>query len=251
MKVLIVEDETIAYEYLSELIVKVDPDTRIVAVTESISQTVKWLQNNPAPDLIFMDIHLSDGSAFSVFDLVTVETPIIFTTAYDEYAISAFKVNSINYLLKPVEEKDLRRAIEKFRRLTTSEKSEYIEQQARTALPGGYYRKLLVAHRDNLIPVSVKDIAYFYTSDHQTSLCTAEGKKFPYNKTLDSTSQHLDPGLFFRANKQFIVSREHVKNITIWFDRRLLITLSVETPERIYISKNKAAEFKEWLMAGG
>jgi DNA-binding LytR/AlgR family response regulator len=250
MRVLIVEDETIAFEYLSKLVARVDPFIEIAGATESISQTVKWLRSNPLPDLIFMDIHLSDGSAFSIFDLVTVETPIIFTTAYDEYAISAFKVNSVDYLLKPVEEPDLHKAIEKFRKLTSPERSEYLVQQSKTTPAGGYYKKLLISFNDQLIPISIQDIVYFYTSDHQTSITLPDGKKLPYNKTLDSIMQNLDPGLFFRANKQFVVSREHVKNITVWFDRRLLITLDAETPERVYISKNKATEFKEWLMGG-
>ncbi|MDR2011322.1 MAG: LytTR family DNA-binding domain-containing protein [Bacteroidales bacterium] len=250
MKVLIVEDETIAYEYLSKLINKIYADIEIVAVTESISQTVKWLKSNQVPDLIFMDIHLSDGSAFSIFDDITIETPIIFTTAYDEYAINAFKVNSIDYLLKPVQESDLRKAIEKFRKLTSSEIRQYILHQTESNLNGNYYRKLLVSYRDNLIPISINDIVYFYTSEHQTSICLGNGKKYLYNKTLDSIIQNLDPEIFFRANKQFIVSKDHVKNITIWFDRRLLISLDLETPERIYISKNKAAEFKEWMVSG-
>ncbi len=250
MKVLIVEDETIAYEYLTELIGRVDPEIEIVAVTESISQTTKWLNTHPAPDLIFMDIHLSDGSAFSIFDLITVETPVIFTTAYDEYAINAFKVNSIDYLLKPVEEGDLRKAIGKFCRLTSPERVRYLEQQAQTNYSGNYFRKLLVAHRDNLVPVDVEQIVYFYTSDHQTSICLTDGRQFTYNKTLDSIIQNLDPAMFFRANKQFIVSKEHVTHITIWFDRRLLITLRTDTPERIYVSKNRSTEFKEWMMGG-
>ncbi len=250
MRILIVEDETIAYEYLSKLILKIDSDIEIVAVTEGISQTVKWLQFNPSPDLIFMDIHLSDGSAFSIFDMITVETPIIFTTAYDEYAIDAFKVNSVDYLLKPVQENDLRKAIEKFRKLTSSEIKQYIIQQSETNFSGSYYKRLLVSYRDSLIPIPVKDIVYFYTSEHQTNICLSDGKKYLYNKTLDSIVQNLDPELFFRVNKQFIVSINHIKNITIWFDRRLLVILDVETPERIYVSKNKAAEFKEWIMSG-
>lgn len=250
MKVLIVEDETIAYEYLSKLLKKVDYRIDIVAATESISQTVKYLQSNPSPDLILMDIHLSDGLAFSIFDLITIETPIIFTTAFDEYAINAFKVNSIDYLLKPVQEEELRKAIEKFRKLTFAEIKQYVIQQSQSDFNGNYYKRLLVSYRDNLIPVAVDDIVFFYTSEHQTSICLNDGKKYTYNKTLDSIIQNLDPELFFRANKQFVVSVNHVKNITIWFDRRLLITLTTETPEGIYVSKNKAAEFKEWLVNG-
>lgn len=251
MRALIVEDETIAYEYLSKLIRKIDAEIEIVAVAESISQTVKWLQSNPPPDLIFMDIHLSDGSAFSIFDVVVVETPIIFTTAYDEYAIHAFKVNSIDYLLKPIQENDLQRAIEKFRKQTSSERNQYVARQAEAPFSGNYHKRLLVAYRDQLIPLPVEEIAYFYTTEHQTSICLGNGKKYIYNKTLDSIAQRLNPALFFRANKQFVVSLNHVENITIWFDRRLLVTLNVEAPERIYVSKNKAAEFKDWMMNSG
>ncbi|MDR2979845.1 MAG: LytTR family DNA-binding domain-containing protein [Bacteroidales bacterium] len=251
MKVLIVEDETIASEFLSKLLKNIACDMEILGVTESISQTVKWLQTHSSPDLILMDIHLSDGSAFSIFDLITVETPIIFTTAYDEYAIHAFKVNSIDYLLKPVQEDELRKAIDKFHKLTSSEIAQYVFRQAETDFSGNYHKRLLVSYLDSLIPLPVDDIAYFYTSEHQTTICLNNGVKYIYNKTLDSIVQNLDPQLFFRANKQFVISLNGVQNITVWFDRRLLITLHVETPERIYVSKNKSAEFKEWMMSGG
>ncbi|MDR0367655.1 MAG: LytTR family DNA-binding domain-containing protein [Bacteroidales bacterium] len=250
MKVLIVEDETIAYEYLSKLIRKIDAEIEIVAVTESISQTVKYLQSNPLVDLIFMDIHLSDGLAFSIFDMLTIETPIIFTTAFDEYAINAFKVNSIDYLLKPVQEENLRKAVEKFRKLSSSETKQYVIRQFESDLNENYHKRILVSYRDHLIPVAVEDIVFFYTSEQQTSIYLINGKKYSYNKTLDSIIQNLDPELFFRANKQFVIAINHVKNITAWFDRRLLITLDIETPEKIYVSKNKAAEFKECLTNG-
>ncbi|MCD7962220.1 MAG: LytTR family DNA-binding domain-containing protein [Rikenellaceae bacterium] len=248
MNVLIVEDETIASEYLSNLLTKVYPQIVIAGTTESVEQTVKWLQNNQSPDLIFMDIHLSDGSAFSIFEAVKIETPVIFTTAYDEYAIKAFKVNSIDYLLKPIDEIEMRRALEKFRNLTYLQKTEYVAHQSESNLSGNYHKKLLVSYRDNLLPVSVEDISYFYTTAPQTTLCLEDGRKFAYNKSLDSIIQGLDPELFFRANKQFIISREHVSQITVWFDRRLLVTLKNEAPERIYISKNRSGDFKEWLM---
>lgn len=156
-RILTVEDETSAYENLVNILAKIDPDIQITGYTESVSQTVHWLKTSQMPDLILMDIHLSDGSAFSIFDRLKVETPIIFITACDEYAIEAFKVNSIDYLLNPVD--------------------------------------------------------------------------------------------FIRANKQYIISRSSVVSITIWFDSRLLVTLDIETPERIYVSKNKAAEFKAWKVS--
>src|SRR4030042_7020669 len=128
MRILIVEDETAAYENLVDILKGIDPSIKIAGYTESISQTIRWLQNNQMPDLILMDIHLSDGSAFSIFNSIKIETPIIFTTAYDEYAIEAFKVNSIDYLLKPVKVEDMNRALDKFRKLTKQDVIDYIMQ---------------------------------------------------------------------------------------------------------------------------
>lgn len=248
MKILIVEDETAAYENLVEIISEIEPETEIAGLTESITQTVRWLNNNPMPDLILMDIHLSDGSAFAIFDKMEIETPVIFTTAYDEYAIEAFRVNSIDYLLKPIKTEDLKRALEKFKKLTRQDLLKYITQVARLA-PGQTYRdKLLIPDRDKLQPVGIEEISCFYTTGKNTKVCLKTGKWFSYSGTLEQIETTLNPSEFTRANKQFIVARDSVKNLTIWFDSRLLVTLDVETPERIYVSKNKAAEFKAWLV---
>ena len=220
MKVLIVEDETAAYENLTDILTEITPDIRIMANTESVTQTVGWLQSNPAPDLIFMDIHLSDGSAFAIFDRIELETPIIFTTAYDRYAIEAFKVNSIDYLLKPVKVEDVEHALEKYSKLTRQDLLQYLSQLTLLKPAPRYKDKLLIAHKDKLLPVNIKNISY----------------------------SSLNPEDFIRANKQFIVARDSVTDITIWFDNRLLITLDTEVPERIYVSKNKASEFKTWLV---
>lgn len=246
---MIVEDETTAYENMVDLLARVDPNIHVVGNTESIRQTIKWLGEHEAPDLIFMDIHLSDGSAFVIFDEVRIETPIIFTTAYDRYAIEAFKVNSIDYLLKPVKEEDMRRALAKFSKWGRPDISQYLSQIAQMVSRPNYNDKILIPHKDKLLPVSLSEIACFYTADKSTYVFLKNGMKYPYGKTLDQIYSTLNPHDFFRANKQFIVARNSVTNITIWFDSRLLVSLGVDTPERIYVSKNKASEFKAWMVS--
>jgi len=195
-----------------------------------------------------MDIHLSDGSAFSIFDHITIETPIIFTTAYDEYALEAFKVNSIDYLLKPIKKEELVRALDKFKRLTQSDIIQYLSRLTKINAAPIYMDKLLVPVKDILLPISVSEISCIYTTEKNTRIFLKNGQNLPYMKTLEQISLSLNPAEFIRANKQYLIARSSVKNITIWFDSRLLVSLDVETPERIYISKNKAAEFKAWMV---
>ena len=195
-----------------------------------------------------MDIHLSDGSAFSIFDHITIETPIIFTTAYDEYALEAFKVNSIDYLLKPIKKEELVRALDKFKRLTQSDIIQYLSRLTKINAAPIYMDKLLVPVKDILLPISVSEISCIYTTEKNTRIFLKNGQSLPYMKTLEQIALSLNPAEFIRANKQYLIARSSVKNITIWFDSRLLVSLDVETPERIYISKNKAAEFKAWMV---
>ena len=249
MNVLIVEDETTAYENMVDLLALVDPNIHVVGNTESIRQTIKWLGEHEAPDLIFMDIHLSDGSAFVIFDEIRIEIPIIFTTAYDRYAIEAFKVNRIDYLLKPVKEDDMRRALTKFSKWGRPDISQYLSQIAQMVSKPNYSDKILIPYKDKLLPVSLSEIACFYTTDKNTFVFLKNGMKYPYGKTLDQIYSTLNPHDFFRANKQFIVARNSVSNITIWFDNRLLVSLEVDTPERIYVSKNRASEFQAWMVS--
>lgn len=248
MRVLIVEDETAAYDNLVTILHDVDPSLQVAGNTESIRQTVKWLQQHPAPDLIFMDIHLSDGSAFNIFNAIAVEIPVIFTTAYDQYAIDAFKVNSIDYLLKPINTKQLTLALKKFRKLNRQDVEHYLARLSQLLPTGKYMEKVLVPIHDRLVLLPLSEVPFFYTTGRNTRVYMNDGKSYPYPKTLDGVMELLDPNKFFRANKQFIIAKESITNITIWFDNRLLITLSCETPERIYISRNKAAEFKQWVV---
>lgn len=247
MRILIVEDETVAYENLIDLLAEVDTSIEVVGNTESVTQTIHWLQNNQSPDLILMDIHLSDGSAFSIFDAIEVKVPIVFTTAYDEYAIEAFKVNSIDYLLKPVKVEELKRALSKFSQWTRVDLLQYLSQVTKLSAPK-YKDKLLIPVKDRLLPIDLNEVACFYTTDKTTRIYLKDGSSYPYSKTLDQIFATLNPADFIRANKQYIIARSSVKNITIWFDNRLLVSLDIECPERIYISKNKASEFKAWVV---
>ena len=248
MRILIVEDETAAYENLVDILTEVDPEIQIAGYTESISQTIQWLKVNLIPDLILMDIHLSDGSAFSIFNSIKLETPIIFTTAYDEYAIEAFKVNSIDYLLKPIKSEDLKRALDKFKKLTRQDVLKYLSQLIQLNPLPKYKDKLLIPFKDKLQPVDLKEISCLYTTEKNTRIYLKNGKWYAYSKTLEQIESTLNPADFIRANKQYILARSSVKNITIWYDSRLLISLDIEPPERIYVSKNKAAEFKAWIV---
>lgn len=248
MRILIVEDETAAYENLVDILGKIDPEIQIVGYTESVRQTTRWLKSNAAPDLILMDIQLSDGSAFSIFKGVSVETPVIFITAYDEYAMEAFKVNSIDYLLKPIREEDLKRALEKFRKITRHDIVKLLSQMAQFSGDQLYKDKILIPVKDKLHPVDLNEVSYFYTSEKNTRVFLKNGTSFPYSRSLEQIESTLNPADFIRANKQFIISRSSVKNITVWFDSRLLVIPDTEPPERIYVSKNRAAEFKAWMV---
>lgn len=264
--VLIIEDETAAAVNLKAILRDVAPSYNVLAVLESIAESVEYFQDeqSPRPDLIFMDIHLADGESFRIFDHVDIKVPIIFTTAYDEYALRAFKVNSIDYILKPIKAADMRHAIEKFDLLSGGENKEYnnrIEEMIRevraekSAEPRpaakDNQRVYLVHQKDKIIPLSIDDVAFFYTSNEKVSAVTYDGTYYIIDRTLENLQSTLPEMEFFRANRQFIVARKAVKDITVWFGSRLSLNLSVQLPERIVISKARVPEFKHWLMAVG
>lgn len=250
MRVLIVEDETAAYENMADALRTINPAIEIAGNTESVSQTLEWLQTHPQPDLIFMDIHLSDGSAFLLFDRMKIETPVVFTTAYDQYALDAFRVNSIDYLLKPVKPEELQRALDKFRHWMPADMGGYLSRLMALAPKPAYKEKILVPLRDKLLPLPLTDVACFYTTNKQTLVCLKDGSRLPYVKTLEQIMAMLNPSRFIRANKQYIIARDSVREIVVWFDSRLLVKLTTDTPEPIYISKNRATEFKAWMVEG-
>ena len=238
-----------AAQTLQKLLEEVSPGVEITNVLESIEESVEWLQQNTMPDLIFMDIHLADGSAFAIFEQVNVTCPVIFTTAYDEYALKAFEVNSIDYLLKPVSKDALEHALNKYHNLAEKRvNAEQIEKLLTQLGEKKNYRKFyLMPERDKLIPLAVQNIAYVYIDAKTVKIISKEGKTYYVSSTLDDLMDDLDPYLFFRANRQFIVARDMIKDVSVWFGNKLAINLTVDVPERIIVSKARVAEFKIWF----
>ena len=257
MKAVIVEDEIIAAQNLQRLIAQVNKDIEIIAILKSIEESVEWFSVNPAPDLVFMDIHLSDGASFSIFEKVKIHAPIVFTTAYDEYALKAFEVNSIDYLLKPINIKDLERAINKFSQLNKTHSSTGLTNHSNEDLIANmlatlqkekkdYKSFFLISNKDKFIPLSINDIAYIYSENKMAQMVTFGNRTFYENRSLDDLQRQIDPVKFFRANRQFIISHKAVKDISFWFDSKLSVNLTVDVPEKIIVSRLRASAFKEW-----
>ncbi len=250
MKILVVEDEVLATQMLQKLIKEVEPEAEILAQLQSIEECVEWLENNPMPDLMFADIHLADGSAFVIFDKVNVTCPVVFTTAYDEYALKAFEVNSIDYLLKPINRGELARAFSKFKKLGMKPINTQFPLDNTVAGSHKKYKSFfLVPSRDRLIPMDINNIAYIYTGTKNVKVTMFDKSNFTLNLNMDEIMSQLDPTKFFRANRQFIVSKEAIRDLTIWFGSRLALNLKIEAPEDVLVSKARVNEFKEWFMS--
>ena len=241
--ILIVEDENIAAQHLQRLVAELLPDAHILATLQSIEESIEYLQQQPSPDLILSDIHLADGLSFRIFDQVHPPCPIIFTTAYDQYALEAFKVNSIDYLLKPINRDELQRALDKLETLLAPTHS----QLAALGASMHHYRThFLVPMRDKLIPVPINQIACLYLEDKITRAILLDGHHQIIDRPLDSIMEQLDPSHFFRANRQYIVAHHAISEIALWPISKLALTLCVPTPDRIIISKARVSEFKQW-----
>jgi DNA-binding LytR/AlgR family response regulator len=250
MRAIIVEDEMLAARNLQSILEGLEKNIQVMAVLESIAETVEWFSFSREPDVVFMDIHLADGSAFEIFNRITIKSPVIFTTAYDEYALKAFKVNSIDYLLKPVNSDDVRQALEKMEVLSVPGylKSAVDNLMLSLNRTSSYKTHFLVpAKGDKLIPVKTDDLAYFYTETGIVKAVAYDGKSYRFDYTLDELGSLLDPGMFFRANRQYIISRMAIKDIDLWFNSRLSVNLKTSVPEKILISKARIPEFKLWF----
>lgn len=260
MDVLIIEDENLAARKLRKLITEVDPSLSVVETISSVEDAVTWLTDHPAPDLIFMDIELADGQSFEIFEQVPVRSRVIFTTSYDEYALQAFKVNSIDYLLKPVQQEDLERSLQKLRRLTATPPNSAPEPEPinidlllralRTA--GGqttpdYRKRFLVKQGQKLFSVEVTDILYFFSEDRLSFIRTRTNQKFLVDYTLDELADSLDPVQFFRVNRSLIVSHDAVSQIHPYDGHRLLLTLQPAYDREAIVSREKVSDFKTWM----
>lgn len=249
MKALIVEDEILASKHLLQVLDEVG-NIDVITVLESIKETVSWFRKNPQPDIVFMDIHLSDGSAFEIFKHVSITCPIVFTTAYDEYALKAFKVNSVDYLLKPIEVDDVNEALKKLKELSASGTMQIAINNLITSFKkvSKYKTHFLIPFKgDKLIPVQTNDLACFYVDTGTIKTATFDGRTYTLEFTLDELTQLLDPDYFFRANRQYIISRKAIKDIDLWFNSRLSVNLNVNVPEKIVISRGRIPEFKSWF----
>ena len=250
MKAVIVEDELIAAQNLQRVIGQVADDIQVIAVLQSVEESVEWFSLNPAPDLVFMDIHLADGSSFGIFEKIQITTPVIFTTAYDEYALKAFEVNSIDYLLKPINVRNFERAITKYRNLVQDKNTntDAISNLLATfnKEKDAYKSHFLIPHKDKLIPLPVERIACFYIENKMAKIITTDNETFYMDSPLEDLYLQLDPSEFFRANRQYIVSHKAIKDISIWFGSKLSINLIVSVPEKIIVSKARVSEFKTW-----
>jgi two-component system, LytTR family, response regulator LytT len=253
MKIVIIEDEAPALRRLEKLLRQVEPTIQIVATFDSVNTTVEYLQTQPLLDLIITDIQLADGLSFEIFQQVNVTIPIIFTTAFDEYAIRAFKVNSIDYLLKPIDTELLRKSIEKYKNLTTKSSetlvnpllSQLLEDINRRNVQ--YRQRFLVSYRDTFIRLEITEIAYFYSEARLTHLITHTGKKYVIPETLEELEITIDPAQFMRANRQFIIHHSAIQQIVSHFGGKLKIKLLPDFSEEIFVSREKASVFKEWL----
>jgi len=252
MRALIIEDEPKVSKELKNIILNLRPDISVLSTLESVEDTVAWLQHHEAPDIIFSDIQLSDGLSFDIFKKVTIHTPVIFCTAFDEYAIRAFETNGIDYLLKPIDENRLQQALDKYDTLKdafSTEKTSYEKklENLLSQFPGNYKTTLLIHFQEKIIPVKTADIAFIHYTNGVTSIYTHANQKFVLPSTLDELEGMLQPDQFFRANRQFIINRQAIVNIEHYFSRRLVVRLNISTPENIIISKVRSAELLQWI----
>lgn len=247
MRVVIIEDERLAAEKLAALLEQVKPGIQIAARLESVEESIEWFHLNPSPDLIFMDIQLDDGISFEIFDAVKIDVPVIFTTAFDQYAIRAFKVNSIDYLLKPVDKEALKGAIEKYIKIhatvNVDERLTRVIDQLGTTWKTRFFVK--VGNRFQSVPVG--EVIAFFVEERCTFLRTSGGKNYALDYSLEQLMGKVDPSLFFRINRSFLVNINAISEILSYSTTRLKLKLQNFSDDRMIVSRDKAAEFKQWL----
>lgn len=250
MKAVIVEDEYVAAQSLQRLLVSIDENIEVLTVLQSIEEAIEWFSVNSAPDLVFMDIHLADGSSFAIFERIEIKSPIIFTTAYDEYSLKAFEVNSIDYLLKPINKSHLERALAKFKSLTAQTDNTKLVSQLLDTLKRepkfSYKSHFLIPYKDKLMPVPTDKIAFVYSEFKMAKIVTFDDRSYTLDTSLEDLCKQLDPTLFFRANRQFILSHKAIGDMSIWFGGKLSVNLTLPTPEKVIVSRARVGEFKNW-----
>lgn len=249
MKIIIIEDEQLTASDLAATIKKAEPSAHVIAILGSVKESLDFFCSNPPKaDLIFSDIQLGDGLSFEIFHSVAIHTPIIFCTAYDEYALNAFKVSGIHYMLKPFSVKTVKEALEKFRELKSSLSHNNEQYETLISLLNNKKSQgsVLVYQHDKIVPVKLENIALFFIESEITYLLTLDKEKFPINKTLEEL-ENIAGHNFYRANRQYLVNRKAIKDSSQYFGRKLAINLTIPFTEKITVSKTKVTEYLEWL----
>lgn len=254
LRVLLIEDEPANARNLEYMLQQADSSVVIAAVLPGVEEAVNWFRRHANEcDLVFMDIRLSDGLSFEIFQQVAVQQPVIFVTAYDNYALQAFKANGIDYILKPFDQEEIQQALQKYHRLYNTSQAangqEQINQLLKVLQQGrpAYKQSFLVQFREKLIPLDVAAVAWFYTTNEVVHAQTRDNKQYIIEYTLEQLQQQLNPQQFFRANRQFIVQRNAIQEIELYFNGRLFLRLQPEPAEKVLISKARVPEFKAWL----
>lgn len=252
MKVLIIEDEHLTAERIRTLLLQIDPTITVMGIIDSVKTAVQWFNNNEKPDLVFMDIQLADGLSFDIFEQIPLEYPIIFITAYQEYAIKAFKVNSVDYLLKPISEADLRAAITKYQRYFNNEINlpqigNNLLSDIKQMIHKSYKTRFMIRVGDHVKSVEVNDILYFFSLDKGCYLHTSNNRNYVIDYTLDSLVDLLDPLRFHRINRRYIVSPGAITDMINLSGSKLKVLLAHSSDTDIYISRDRLAAFKGWL----
>jgi DNA-binding LytR/AlgR family response regulator len=252
MKVVIIEDEAFAALRLKKMILDFNPDIQIVAELESVAESVKWFRSNPEPDLIFLDIHLEDDLSFAIFDQVNISSPVIFTTAFDEYAIKAFKLKSIDYLLKPIVHEELAAALKKYEQFSGLHHSSVDLQSLYNLLTGKekkYKERLSISIGSKIKMVEVTDIAYVYVMEKGVYLRTFQGSTYSVDFTLDKLEEMLDPGKFFRINRKYLVNISSINDMVAYSRSRVKLELKPKADDEFetIVSIDRSAEFRKWL----
>jgi DNA-binding LytR/AlgR family response regulator len=247
MNIVIIEDEMPAYKRLSKLVEETITGASIVAHHDSVQSAKNWFEHNPVPDIVFMDIHLADGSAFDLLKLVKINSPIVFTTAYDQYAMDAFKASSVGYLLKPVKKEELKGALEKlddFKRIFGNAQEKLLKAMSNTA---EFKKRFVIRFGEHIKTLSVDDIAYCYSENKATFARTFEGRAFPMDHNLDSLEHMLDPQTFFRINRQYLINLKSIEEMKTYSKARVIVTLKPAVKEQPIVSSERSADFKQWL----
>lgn len=249
MHALIVEDERLSADRLKKQIQKVSAEIEIMGIMDSVASALDWFRDNSPPDLVFLDIQLNDGTGFDLLNQVDLTFPVIFTTAYDNYAIKAFKFNGVDYLLKPVDEQELRNSIQKVRQNASLDGSTPAEDYGKLnkIITGDFKKRFLIKIGDQFQSIAVGEIAFFEYSEGMCYTFTREGKRLPLDYTMDQLESLLNPLEFFRINRQLLISLGSIKEIHSYFNSRLLLKLSPQLDHEVIVSRDRVNDFKCWM----